>query len=191
MRKITHDEIREAAQMMAECFFDYPLYRAFFPEEGQRKRGLFYFCWYFIYIRRSFTYFSQDKGSLLSVQKPGDRYTSPLWLLLNPAFLFGAIRNIPVASLARLPGYAQLVATENRPLFRPEQDWYVHIICVRRQARGSSFFNVLHEMDEGEPLYCYTHTARNARLYKMIGFQPLRETQWQDVPIYIMRRERK
>lgn len=191
MRKITHQEIREAARIMTECFFDYPLYQSFFPEEAKRKRGMFYFCWYYIYVRHGFSYFSQDKGSLLCVQKPGDRFTNPLFLILNPFFLIGALSSIPISSLLRLPSYSALVTRENAALYQPEQDWYVHVICVRRQARGSSFFNVLHEMDEGEPLYCYTHTARNVRLYEMIGFQTLREIQWHDVPVYIMRRERK
>lgn len=191
MRKIRSDEIRLAAGIMTDCFCDYPLYKSFFPDDSKRRRQLFYFCWYYIFVRRSFTYISPDCTSLISVQKPGDRFCSPLPLLLTTPFLPGAVFTLPLRALLMLPSYAKLSHHEAGRFLNRDADWFIHIMCVRGNNKGGGFFNVIRDMDIGEPLYCYTHTERNVRLYRHIGFEILNKTLWHGVPVYTMHRKRK
>lgn len=174
---------------MAECFEDYPLYQELFPEEGRRRKQMIYFCWYFVYVRQQFAYLSDSGDSLVIVQKPGERYTGALRLVLNPAFLIGTVRYVTFSSLMKVLSYARLTAMERRRFYRPEQDWFVHLLCARQKSRGSNALNVFHEMNEGASLFCFTHSARNARLYRLIGFQQMNQITWRRLTVYTMRRQ--
>lgn len=192
MRKIQKNEMRMAAQKMAECFSDYPLYDVFFPDSPNRLKQVYYFFWFRIYTRRNFTYITEDGELLASYQKPGEQLCSPLGLLLNPVFLFGFLRYIPLRALKQVREYSEMEAREQQKYYHPEEDWYLQVACVLKSSRGNgTFFRIAKETDEGDPLYCETHTERNARLYRLMGFHICSQTEWHGVTHYVLRRERK
>lgn len=192
LRKIRKDEIKATAMQMAESFYDYPLYDVFFPEEQDRLQRVFYFFWYRMYTRQSYTYISEDGELLCSIKKPGDRDTSPLGLLLNPRFLLGFFRYIPLSAMALVREYSRMESEYQSRFYHPKTDWYVQTVCVLKQARGNGhFLRAIKEMDQGAPIFCETHTRRNQRLYTLLGLKNCAEVSWHGVTHYVMRRDAK
>ena len=189
LRTIRKDEIEPAAMQMAESFWDYPLYDVFFPGQQHRIQRVFYFFWYRMYTRQRYTYISEDGQLLCSVKKPGDRDTSPLGLFLNPRFLLGIFRYIPLSALRLVREYSHLESKYQVRFYNPQRDWNIQAVCVSKQARGNgAFFQALKEMDQGAPAFCQTHTSRNQRLYTHLGFETCAEASWHGVTHYVMRR---
>lgn len=190
VRKIRKDEIEETARIMAECFYDYPLYDVFFPGEENRIKKVFYFFWFRMYTRQSYSYVTEDMELVCSVKKPGDKDTSFWGLVLNPRFLFGALRTIPLSALKLVLDYGKMEAGPQEKYYDPQKDWYIQTICVLKKSRGNgTFFRVLKEMDEGATIFCETHTARNERLYRMLGMKTVETLEWHGVSHYVMRRD--
>ena len=189
LRTIRKDEIEATAMQMAESFRDYPLYDVFFPGGQHRFQRVFYFFWYRMYTRQRYTYISEDGELLCSVKKPGDRETSPLGLFLNPRFLFGFFRYIPMSSLRLVREYGQMESKYQSRFYNPQTDWNIQAVCVLRQARGNgAFLRALKEMDQGTPIFCETHTSRNQRLYTRLGLETCAEESWHGVTHYVMHR---
>lgn len=189
IRKLRNDEVRQAARRMAEEFYDYPLYDAFFPRDEKRKERVFYFFWYRLYTRRGCTYVTDGLELVCSVLRPGERENSPLGLLLNPAFTLGFLRRVPLSVLGRVREYSAMERALRERHYRPQRDWYVQTVCLMKRARREGAFRELAALLEGKPLYCETHAARNARLYRMLGIRVCAEQEWRGITHYVMRRE--
>lgn len=188
-RTIRKDEIEATALQMAESFCDYPLYDVFFPDGQNRVQRIFYFFWYRMYTRQRYTYISEDGELLCSVKKPGDRDTSPLGLFLNPRFLLGFVRYIPLSALRLVREYGQMESKYQSRFYDPQTDWYVQAVCVLKQARGNgAFLRAVKEMEQGAPIFCETHTSRNQRLYTLLGLETCAEESWHGVTHYVMHR---
>lgn len=190
MRRIRRDEIEKTARIMAECFYDYPLYNIFFPGEENRIEKVFYFFWIRMYTRQNYSYVADDEALVCSIKKPGDKDTSALGLILNPRFLFGFLRTVPFSAVKRVLDYAKMEAGPQSRHYDPKRDWYFQTVCVLKQSRGSGlFFRAVREMDEGAPIFCETHTERNERLYHRMGLRTVETQTWYGVTHYVMRRE--
>lgn len=191
-RLMRKDEIEKTAKIMAECFWDYPLYDVFFPQDEKRKLRVFYFFWYRMYTRRSISYVSDDLDVVASIQHPGDKLISPLGLLLNPRFLFGFLKNIPLSSLKLVREYGKMEEELLQKYYDPKTDSFCHTICVLKKSRGTgSFFRFVKALDDGSPMCCETHTARNVRLYTHMGCEVCEAVEWHGVTHTVLKRPRQ
>lgn len=189
-RKIKKSEIRELAQVMAECFVDYPLYGVFFPENEKKLKRVFYFFWFRLHVRRNYTYVDKEHDLVCSVKCPGDKDTSPIGLILNPLFLIPFLFIMPLKVYSLLSDFSKFDETEKIGCYDPERDVYVQAICVLKEARGNGlFFDFFRKMDNGGSLYCETHTEQNRKIYEFLGFKTLKTGDWHGVTQYVMKRE--
>lgn len=190
-RLIRDDEIEETARIMADCFWDYPLYDVFFPNDEKRKLRVFYFFWYRMYTRKNMSYVSDDMDVVASIQRPGDKPVSPIGLLLKPRFLFGFLKNIPFSALRLVREYGKMENAMMEKYYHPGTDSFFHTICVLKQSRGSSaFLRFVRSLDDGSAFCCETHTPRNVRLYQLMGCQVCESQDWHGVTHTFLRRER-
>ena len=192
MRKIRKDEIKKTAWTMAENFYNYPLYKVFFPNDEKRLKQTFYFFWMRMYTRRNFSYVTDDMSLVISFQKPEDKQTSSLGLYLNPVFLFGGLATVPLSALKIANNYVAFAETFEEKYYNPHTDCCIQAVCVMEKSRGDGqFFNVLKELDDGRPIFFETHTEENVKLYKYMGAEICDEGQWQGVTHYVMKKRGK
>lgn len=192
MRLIRPEEIKPVARLMAECFSDYPLYDVFFPGEKNRLERVYYFFLMRIWCRQKFTYVTDDLSVAMSIQKPGEQATSPWGLLLGTRFLLDALRVVPIRALLLAMEYTRAEGKLEKKYYNPAEDWYVHAICILKQARGGgTLLQVFRQIDEGAPVFCTTHTVQNVKLYRFLGAKVCEQMPWRGTTCYFMRRERK
>ena len=189
LRKIRKDEIPALARISAECFYDYPVYQRFFPNEEKRLDCLFYHFQIRLYLMQNYSYVTENEDMLISVQRPGDKNHSLFGLLLNPRFFFGALKCLPLSFLPNLISYERTTKRVLKKYYNPKTDDYVGAACVLKKSRFSGvFFTALREMDQGRPVCAETHTARNLKLYQYIGAELCDTIEWKGIPHYILRR---
>lgn len=191
LRKIRKDEIPKIARMAAACFRDYPLYDVFFPNDAKREKRLYYFSYGRLYTRQNYTYVTDDGNLLISLQRPGDRDV-PMWRLIlsHPFLLLRGVCCIPFSVIGTLKALGRAEREVQERHYHPETDQYIKMVCVRKEARKEEFFaDFLHMLDNGAPVYCETHSAAHARLYRMLGIRVVEESTFRGVPYYAMRRE--
>lgn len=189
-RKIKKSEIRKFAELRSVCMMDYPLYAVIYPNEKKRRKQMFYTSWYMLYEYQAFTYIDSTNKMLFSLKKPGDKNTSTLGLLLNPAFFFGAMRYITPACLKRIRSYSKLEEETEKRHYDPKTDYYICNVCIEKNARGGGlFFKVLSAFDEHARYYFVTHSEKNMKLYKLCGGKICEAVNWNGVMHYCMARE--
>ncbi|MCQ2413302.1 MAG: hypothetical protein MJ082_00705 [Clostridia bacterium] len=189
LRKITKREVRAAAETMAECFRDYPIYHAFFPNDKMKERQIFYFFWFRLYARLRYTYVTENGEAIISVMRPGDREHSTLGLILNPRFFFGFLFHIRLSVLRKVNDFSAFEESHRKNFYDPEKDVYIKAVCVRKDCRSTGiFFDLLRQLDDGSPIYAETHSPINARLYRMSGAEILLHTEWSGIDQFFLKR---
>ncbi|MCQ2795180.1 MAG: hypothetical protein MJ214_03135 [Bacilli bacterium] len=177
-RLIEKNEIKKAAKLMADAFIDYPLYKELFPNEKKMKKGIYYFCWYRIYARRSYTRVSPDFAKLFSLKTPSDKEKTPLGLLFNPKFFFGLISSLTRFSIKRLKEFSKLEEKYQKQYYDPNKDNYLQVICIDKKVRNGmdEIMDLLKEVNAflgKRNTYSETHTILHERLYRMFGAKTL------------------
>lgn len=190
MRKIKRSEIRETAMIMAECFKDYPLYDVFFENDDRREKRVFYFFWYRMYTRRDFSYINDSKSLVFSIKRPEDRQRSAVPLFLNPLFLFGFLRNIPLKSIRLTFEFSSFSERFQKLYYNPLTDVYAQAICVLEKDRGTGLLiDALKDFDDDRPVYMETHTTDNVRLYQHLGAKLMETSDFHGVTHYILKKK--
>jgi len=190
IRKMKPKEMKQCAMVMAEAFEKYPLYDLFFGNQKNRVRRIFYFFWYRLYTRKNFTYVTDDLNMVCCIQTPEDKLKSPVGLFFNPAFFFGFIKNIRIKTLKLVREYSKIDKECMKKYYNPQEDWFVQALGIRKCERGRNlFFDFIRAMDNGKPIFCLTHSARNVRLYEYFGANVVDQVPFHDTIQYVLRRE--
>lgn len=186
--KISKKDIKHTAHIIAECFEDYPTYKFYFPDDTKRKKQIYYINWYRIYIMQKYTYAINTTDAFISLKTPNDKNRCVLGLLLNPFFLFGFIKNIPLSSFIKLQKYAAFEKKISRKHMNPKKDNYIHAACVSESKRGTAFFfKYFEEFISDKSFYAETHTEKNWRLYKMLGAELIEKSEWNGITHYFFK----
>lgn len=195
IRKIKKEEIVEVAQKLAECFYDYPLQRAFYPYDEKIKDRVFISYWNNIYNRQNYTYINDEKTVFITIKRPDDKDTSLLRLYANPKFLFSYIKIMGIKNfmpvIKSLLEYEKVQQDMMSKYYNPKTDTYIGTMAVMDEERSSGiFFKVLSQIDDGSPIYFETQIEKNVKLYKKMGAKVLGETSWRGIPYYSLKRDR-
>lgn len=186
LRKATQDDVRSLASVLAEAFYDDPVFGWLMPSDAHRLKRLRRF---FAVELEHFAlpcgrvWASGDlTGATLSTP-PGSWRVPP-----RAALLQGSLFGVRLARAARL-----LVAVEHRHLREPH--YYFAVIGVQPAMQGKGVGSALMRPTlercdhEGVPAYLEASSERNAALYERHGFQVTSELSVAGSPsVRLMRR---
>lgn len=194
LRKIRKDEIVEVARKLAECFYDYPLQRAFYPYDEKIKDRVFISYWNSIFNRQNYTYINDEKTVFITIKKPGDKDVPIIRLYTNPVFFFSYVKIVGLklfmSVIKSANEYDKVQKEMMEKYYNPKTDIYIGTMAVMGEERSSGiFFKVLSQIDDGSPLYFETQIEKNVKLYKKLGAKVMGETSWRGIPYYSLKRE--
>lgn len=192
LRKIRKDEIKELADIAAECFCEYPLYKVFYPDDKTRREYMVYNCWFIMYRRQNYTYISEDKSLSITYKTPKDKTHSLLSIFLNWDFLSYFVKHWKksVASIKLLISYGGFSHTVMKKYYNPKEDDYIENIFVRNTNQGNGLiFKALSMFDNGRNVYAETHSKENAELYNKMGMDTCETAKWHGVAHYALYRK--
>jgi GNAT superfamily N-acetyltransferase len=175
LRKATADDVRRLTIVLAEAFFDDPMFGWLMPEEGKRRARL---RRYFGIELRHYTLprgrvwtTSDLSGAALSL--PPGAWRAPLHATVIEGSAFG----IHLTRAARLGA-----AMEWRHTRTPrEPHYYIRDIGVHPDMQGKGLGSALLSRTlercdrEGLPAYLEASSESNAALYERLGFRHTRE----------------
>lgn len=195
LRKIRKDEIVEVAHKVAECFYDYPLYRAFYSYDEKIKDKVFVACWNNVYERQNYTYINDEKTVYITIKKPGDKNVPIIYLYANPVFFFTYLKTMGIKQfmpvIKSLSEYGKTQKEMMAKYYNPDVDTYIGTMAVMNSERSNGiFFKVLSQIDDGGSFYFETQIEKNVKLYEKIGAKVVGETSWRGIPYYSLRREK-
>jgi GNAT superfamily N-acetyltransferase len=175
LRQATAEDVRRLTNVLAEAFFDDPVFGWLMPEEGKRRARLRrYFgieLRHYVLPRGRVWTTGDLAGAALSL--PPGAWRAPPHATLMEGGAFGI----------HLPRAARLgAAMEWRHMRRPrEPHYYVRDIGVHPDMQGRGLGSVLLHptLDrcdrEGLPAYLEASSERSAALYERLGFQLIGE----------------
>lgn len=190
LRPIKKEELRPAAEVLAESFVDYPLYEVFFPNRETRQEKMLYLFWIELYVRQKYTYVSEGLDVVISLQTPESEKTSPWGLLCRPGYLWGFVRNVPLSALLLILNFIRFETPLRKKYFDPTKDCFVPAFCIRKGARRGlqTLLQLFRENCPEQPLYGETHTPTHVRLYRMMGSELCAEETWHGCTHYVLKR---
>lgn len=173
---------KQAADVLARAFYDYPLLKFYYPKDTQREKMAYYFV----------------ASGVFSGIENGEVYTTSInmegvavWQYLDngPLKMLKMIRSVPFpVILGLLTNGFYKMRTVGDHLDRihkrlaPPSHMYLHILGVDPQYQGKGYAGkllqpMLARLDE-EKLPCYLETldAKNVSLYEHFGFKLLEES---------------
>lgn len=166
--------------MLAEAFFDDPMFRYIIPDDNERRRvlprifqlNLAYAC------RFGEVYATpQDAGAALWIP-PGFAEITP-WRMLQVG-MFAAPFQINWRTLSKLMAVTEVMERMHKRM-APERHWYLSQIGVaparQRQGMGGQLLAPMLARIDAAHLPCYLETtkAENVRLYERFGFVVVEE----------------
>lgn len=188
LRRIKSNEIKYMAKLAAECFYDYPLYKVFYPDDNSRKYFLFLNCWFTIYKRFKCSYVNEEKTLYIAFKKPGDKNRSCLGLFFNPEFTYKAFKTSKlISSLKLLQTYGSFSDKIKAKYYNPNEDNYIENMFVKKENQGDGLiFKALSYLDDGKKVYAETHADSNAKLFEKMGMRICEVAVWKDVKHYAL-----
>jgi GNAT superfamily N-acetyltransferase len=189
-RKATRDDVPGIVESLARAFYDDPVFRWLFPDDGKRlTQSRRYFAGRAHSLLRQDETYTVDGGIGSAMwARPNEWHDPPLDVMRQFVTLIPALgRRIPRS----LQG---LRAIEERHPKKPH--WYLAVLGTHPDRQGQGFGSalmqpVLDECDRLEiPAYLETGTERNVAFYTRHGFRVTEEIQLPDgPPMWLMWRD--
>lgn len=194
---LERNRCREAADLVARAFFDYPSLAAYFPEEKRRVKNL---PWYMERVLRSALAYgevwtTEDRAGVLFLLPPGHtRLTDGDYVrcgFLAAPFKIG-LRHYPVVSACE-----NALADAQDSLLGGRPHYYLWGLAVdpqrQRSGAGTALLCALSEQADRRklPIYLETHRFENVAYYEARGFRLIHtgEMPYQAMPFWCMLRE--
>ncbi len=164
LRKIETNEIDKASQLLADCFFNDPLYIYFFPSPKARKRSAKMLFGYELRRSAGFTYVSDDVKAVAVYKSPNDEF-------INVPFFFCIKLFFAVGILTTFRAVKYLKFCENcKKKYKSDDEYYLSLLAVSKELQnrgvGSGIINNLNEK-----IYLETQNEKNAQIYIHLGFE--------------------
>ena len=174
--QLRKSDIKQAAQVLAMAFRNYPLLRYGFPGEMEREKMASYFFQYVLAycVRYGEVYATSPNLEGIAAWLTSDYFPLTFWKL---------IRSVPLSvtlGFAREGGYKLKhpgdYLDERHKHLTPFKHWFLQTIGVAPQFQGQGYASqliraMLVRVDkEGLPCYLETMDEINVRLYEHFGF---------------------
>lgn len=173
---LKQQEIKAAAQVVANAFFEYPSLIAYFPDAKRRTRKL---PWYMERVLNSALAYgeawtTEDRSGVLFLLPPNHTVLSD-WDYVKCGFLAAPLV-VGVRRYALVNACEQYLAKTQETLLNDRPHYYLWGLAVdpakQRTGAGKA---LLHEMfdkadHESMPIYLETHRFENVAYYESHGF---------------------
>jgi GNAT superfamily N-acetyltransferase len=172
-RTATMDDLDAMAGVLADAFFDDPVFAWFFPDAASRPRLIQSLCGFLgehLYLPMARSTITEDAAALW--QPPGVALDDGFWLEHGAAFV-GAVEG----QIDRLTALSTAME-EHHPV---DQCWYLFMIGVRPSAQGRGLGGNLlsHTLAladaAGDSVYLEATSPRSRVLYERNGFDVIDE----------------
>ncbi len=192
--KLQKKDIKKAANVLANAFYDDPIYNKM--EIGEDKRRIISE----LMIRFSFRY-----GNVLSTSEnlegimaitPHDKPMTFLRIILSGAFIV----SMKLVSLRKMMGAVEKAMEEAKKSLNLEPYIYLFIIGVSQEFQGKGFGGkllraIVEKADiERKPMYLETQNEKNVSLYEKYGFHVVKKIDLPDplnLSMWLMFRDAK
>ncbi|MBI9045322.1 MAG: GNAT family N-acetyltransferase [Anaerolineaceae bacterium] len=195
--KLEKYKIQKASLMVAEAFFEYPMFRFYFPDPGNRARNL---SWYFKNILNCALQYgeiftNENLSGVLFILPPGHTQISLMEYIQNGFFLTPF--KLGFKNYLRSMKCEDYVGQTHQNIMQGRQHYYLWGLAVdpkcQQKGIGSSLLKpVIQKADsENKPIYLETHDKRNVTYYQRKGFSLVRSDMIPsyDLPFWCMLRE--
>ena len=189
--------LSKASALLAEAFFDYPMFAFYFPDASKRSR---YLPWYLGNVLRCALRYGEawttpEIAGVLFALPPGHTGLSIPEYVRN-GFLFAPLA-LGFRNYRRSMQCEGFVTRVQRDLMESHPHYYLWGVAVDPAEQGRGVGDALMRAfltrtdEEGVPVYLETHDGRNVRYYERHGFELMRETSIpkHDLPIWCMQRQ--
>ncbi len=192
--KLQRKDIKKAANVLANAFYDDPIYNKMDMDEDKRR------IISELMIRFSFRY-----GNLVSTSEnlegvmaitPHDKPMTFLRIIRSGAFFI----SMKLASLRKMMGAVEKAMEEEKKNLNIEPYIYLFTIGVSREFQGKGFGGkllraVIEKADtERKPMYLETQNEKNVSLYEKYGFYVTKKIDLPEplnLPMWLMVRDAK
>ncbi len=192
--KIKKKDIKKAANVLANAFYDDPIYNKM--DMGEDKRCVISE----LMIRYSFRYgnvvsTSENLEGVMAIT-PHDKPMTFLRIIRSGAFLI----SMKLASLRKMMGAVEKAMEEEKKNLNIDPYIYLFTIGVSREFQGKGFGGkllraVIEKADtERKPMYLETQNEKNVSLYEKYGFHVVKKINLPDpvnLPMWLMVRDAK
>ena len=184
---------RAAAVATAEAFYNYPLFRGYFPEEKRWRRVMvpYFEFWITAALRYGLAYTTPDLAGVSLWLPPGKAHVT-FWeyIAVGGARQIALMGMKPFLTQMKYDSYAEKIHGE----LVPEPHWYLWGLAVhpgfQNQGAGSRLMQPILEQADLHNLPCYleTHVEQNIPYYQKRGFAVARSIKppGLDIPLYCM-----
>ena len=192
--KIKKKDIKKAANVLANAFYDDPIYNKMDMDEDKR-------CVISeLMIRYSFRYgnvvsTSENLEGVMAIT-PHDKPMTFLRIIRSGAFLI----SMKLASLRKMMGAVEKAMEEEKKNLNIDPYIYLFTIGVSQEFQGKGFGGkllraVIEKADtERKPMYLETQNEKNVSLYEKYGFYVVKKIDLPDplnLPMFLMVRDAK
>ena len=183
--KIIHlisNQAKKASEVLADSFFNYPMFTFYFPDLKKRTRNL---PWYFRNVlncamRYGKVYTTPEVSGVAFTLPPGHTKIS-LWEYIQSGFLMTPFK-LGFRNYIRSMDCERFVADTQERLMKLRPHYYLWGLAVdpnrKTKGIGSALMRpVLEKADaENMPVYLETHDERNVSYYMKHGFELMLST---------------
>lgn len=168
MDKVDHNNIDNVAKLLAQSFFDDPLYKYLFPSEKTREKKCFNYFKYELYANRDSIKDIDNLKAVTVIVNPHQRPKHvPMLITLKTIFSFGLI------PLIKFGNYLSKNSKQLKE-FHLLGERYLDLLAVNVSYRGRGYCDKILK-DIGDGVYLETQNPNNVSLYSKYGFKLLNE----------------
>lgn len=177
INKLEPDKKKQAAEVVASAFFDYPMLTYYFPDPKKRKRRL---TWYMektltCALRYGEVFVTPDLSGVMFILPPGHTRLTQ-WEYIQNGFL-------PVSLVMGLRNYAnsdaceKFVSDTQEQLLSGRDHYYLWGLVADpktpQKGVGTALLRILTDKADAEnmPVYLETHAQKNVAYYEKFGFK--------------------
>ena len=190
-------QLKKASTVLAASFFEYPMFRFYFPDPKRRTRHL---PWYFRNILRTAlrygkVYTTPEIAGVIFVLPPGHTKIS-IWEYIQNGFLLNPFK-LGFRNYVRSMECENFVANTHEKLMQNRPHFYLWGLAVdpaqKAKGIGTALMRPVLEKADAEnlPVYLETHDEKNVPYYQKFGFEMIHKTSIPKykLPIWCMVRE--
>jgi ribosomal protein S18 acetylase RimI-like enzyme len=177
--RVDKSGIKQASAALSSAFFNYPLMEYLFPDEIERKLGLFSLFEYYLYysIRYGEVYTISSNFEGVAIWLTSDNYHMGFFRTLRAVPLPVIFRMGSTAN-ERMKGTDGYMDAVHKRLMSPPH-WYLGTLGVVPEMQGKGYASkllnpMLARIDEaGLPCYLETQVEARVSLYEHFGFRAI------------------
>ena len=177
--KLKRKQIKEASKVLADSFFNYPMFRFYFPDPGRRTR---YLPWYFRNILNCAYHYGEifttsDVNGVIFYLAPDHNQIS-LWEYVQNGFLMTPLL-MGFRNYQRSMDCEKYVEATRIRLMASQPHYYLWGLAVDPNSKGKGVGSALIEpiielsVRDDLPIYLETHDERNVHYYQKFSFDLL------------------